>query len=52
MDPLSIEAARRLIARIRVEKGGISPEARAASHPETLEALDNVRRELGTATKT
>lgn len=52
MEDLSIEAARKLIAKIRVEKGGISPAARAASPPEVLEALDNVRRDLGRATKT
>ena len=50
MERLSIEAASRLSARIRVEKGGISPAARAASHPETLEMLltmsdDNLARQ-------
>ena len=51
MESLSIEAARELIGSIREENGGISSEARATSHPETLRVLAHLRRKLGMATK-
>jgi hypothetical protein len=44
--------AQAVVRRIREENGGISAEDRAASRPAVLRALENVRRKLGSATKT
>jgi len=52
MPALSREAARALVGKIREDNGGISPEDRAACPPAVLRALENVRRKLGSATKT
>ncbi|EKG15164.1 hypothetical protein MPH_07610 [Macrophomina phaseolina MS6] len=53
--PPTREEAQRLIAQVRKENGGISPEHEALlkeNCPDVLEALQNVRRKLGSATKT
>ncbi|MCJ1310202.1 hypothetical protein MMC25_003863 [Agyrium rufum] len=52
MVQLTREEAANLIAEIRVDNGGISPEDRADTKPSVLRALANVRRKLGAATKT
>ncbi|KFY15288.1 hypothetical protein V492_02105 [Pseudogymnoascus sp. VKM F-4246] len=52
MAAISRQAAQAVVARIREENGGISAEDRAASPPGVLRALENVRRKLGSATKT
>jgi len=52
MAMLSRTAARALVGKIREDNGGISPEDRAACPPAVLRALENVRRKLGSATKT
>lgn len=44
--------AQAVVGRIREDNGGISAEDRAASPPAVLRALENVRRKLGSATKT
>ncbi|KAE8452297.1 hypothetical protein EG329_000997 [Mollisiaceae sp. DMI_Dod_QoI] len=52
MSTLSTEEARLVVAKLREENGGITPEDRAACPPGVLRALENVRRKLGSATKT
>lgn len=49
---MSRNEARRIIDKVRVANGGITPAARANTPEEVLEALDSVRRKLGSATKT
>lgn len=44
--------AQAVVRRIREDNGGISAEDRVASPPGVLRALENVRRKLGSATKT
>ena len=48
----TVEEAREIVQRIARKKGWISQEARDNSHPETLEALENVREELGDVVET
>lgn len=52
MGPLSREAARAIVASIREDNGGISPEDEALCPPAILRALKNTRRKLGSATTT
>lgn len=53
--PLTREDAQKLVAQVRKENGGISPEDEVllkTNFPDVLEALQHVRRKLGSATKT
>jgi len=47
MSALTPEAARAFVDKLRVRNGVISAAVRQTTHPEALEALDNVRDQLG-----
>ena len=51
MSTLSRKQASAIIADVRADNGGISPEDRAATGGSVLGALENVRRKLAGATK-
>lgn len=52
MEPLTKERARTLIDGIRTENGGITEEDRRNTPENVLQALENVRQQLGSLTRT